>query len=108
MMNSEVPPEIRGGERADVSFGRLEEIGLHALDDPDVVLVRRLLNRLEQVAQVEVVQRADDRAARDGRDHLDAAKATSLGEAGEHAEVEEGGPKPAAGEGETELRSSLA
>ena len=83
-----------------------EERRLEVLDDLHVVRVRDLLRRdvLVQVLQVEVELRADDRAARHGRDDLDLAQEPALGHAGENAHVEEGGTEPAAGEGEAELR----
>jgi hypothetical protein len=52
---------------------------------------------------VDVVEGADDRAARDGRDHLDVPQQAALRGACEHPDVEEGGPEASSREGEAEL-----
>ena len=64
---------------------------------------RAVRGRLEELLDVEVVGRADHRAARDGRDHLDPAEAAELGEAREDADVEEGRAVAASREREAEL-----
>jgi hypothetical protein len=78
------------------------------LHDLDVVAVSDLAVglRLEQVLDVQVVERAHDRSARDGRDHLDRSQQPELRKPREDADVEEGGPMPTPGEGEAELRVS--
>jgi len=44
---------------------------------------------LEQVPQLEVVVRADDRAAGHARERFDVPQHVTLGEAGEHADMEQ-------------------
>jgi hypothetical protein len=54
---------------------------------------------------VQIPERADDRAARHGGDHLHAPKHAELGEPREHADVEERRTEPASGERQSELRA---
>src|SRR5207244_2022384 len=98
---------------------REEDERTHVLGSAASVVVRDVAHDLEEVGVVEiaspvelrlqpqVVQRADDRAAGDRRDHLDLAKEAELGELCEHADVEEGGTMAPAREGEAELRYLL-
>ena len=76
------------------------------LDELDVVLVGDLGVglALEQVLDVDVVEGADDRAAGDGRDDLDAPQDPELGEPREDADVEERRPESASGQGKPDLR----
>src|SRR5438128_890680 len=50
---------------------------------------------------MQVIERADDRAARDGRDHADPTEPVELGEAREYANVEKRGAVAAAGQGKS-------
>ena len=79
-------------------FDRADELDVVAVCDLGVRL------RLEQVLDVEVVERPDDRAAGDGRDHLHRAQQAELREPREDADVEERRAVAAPGEGKAELR----
>jgi hypothetical protein len=104
----EVLQGIRPGGSPHVRGRGLAVLALDRLHDLDVVAVRELAVglRLEQVLHVEVVERAHDRPARDGRDHLDRPQQPELREPRKDADVEEGGAVPTPGEGEAELRLS--
>jgi hypothetical protein len=104
----EVLQWVRPGGGPNVRGSRLAVLALDRLHDLDVVAIRDLAVglRLEQVLDVEVVERADDRPARDGRYHLDRPQQPELREPREDADVKEGGAVPTPGEGEAELRLS--
>jgi hypothetical protein len=59
---------------------------------------------LEQVLDVDVVERADDRASGHRRDDLDAPQDAELGEPCEDSDVEERGAETASGQGKPDLR----
>jgi hypothetical protein len=102
--HSEVLAEVRERSRTNVLLDAGEEARLDVRDDVRVIVVGDLGVgfRREQLADVEVVERADDRPARHGREHLDAAKDSHLRDAREHADVKERRAEAAPGEGETE------
>ena len=102
----EVLEQVRPAGAAHVAGGGLAVLLLDRADELDVVGVGDLGVglRLEQVLDVQVVERADDRAARDGRDHLHRAQQAELGELREHPDVEEGSAVAAPGKGKAELR----
>ena len=56
---------------------------------------------------MQVVEGADDRAARDGREDLDPAKHSQLRHPRQHPDVEERRPEPASGQREAELGPTL-
>jgi hypothetical protein len=104
LRHAEVLAEVAERAAAQVRLHAEPEGLSDALDDVRVVVVgdigvRRLL---EKGAHVDVVEGADDRAARDGRDHLDPAEDPQLGHAREHSDVEEGSAKAAARERQAE------
>ena len=102
----EVLEQVRPAGAAHVARRGLAVLLLDRADELDVVAVADLgvRLRLEQVLDVEVVERPDDRAAGDGRDHLDRAQEPELGEPREDADVEERRAVAAPGEGKAELR----
>jgi hypothetical protein len=102
--HAEILGEIAERAATQVRLDAAPEGLSHALDDLGVVLVRDVVirDRLEEGPHVDVVEGADDRAARHGRDHLDPAEDPQLGHAREHSDVEEGGAKTAARERQAE------
>ncbi len=106
LRHPDVLGDVQEGPRAEVLLDPLPELAMDRLDELDVVLVGDLGVRLalEQVLDVDVVEGADDRAAGDGRDDLDAAQDPELGEPCEDAHVEERGPESAPGQGKPDLR----
>ena len=102
----EVLEQVGPAGAAHVARRGLAVLLLDRADELDVVAVGdlRVRLRLEQVLDVEVVERADDRAAGDGRDHLHRAQQAELGEPREDADVEERRAVAAPGEGKAELR----
>jgi hypothetical protein len=85
----EVLQRIRPGGSPHVRGRGLAVLALDRLHDLDVVAVRELAVgfRLEQVLDVEVVERAHDRPARDGRDHLDRPQEPELREPRKDADM---------------------
>ena len=104
--HTEVLEQVRPTQAAHVARGRFAVFLFDRAHELDVVGVGDLgvRLRLEQVLDVEVVERPDDRAARDRRDHLHGPQQPELGEAGEDADVEERRAMTAPREGEAELR----
>src|SRR5205823_8241111 len=91
----DVLPEAGEGEGAQVLLDPSQKVMLYALHDLDVVCVLDFAcrKRLQQILNVEVIERTDDGAARDGGDDLDAAELPDLREVGENPKVKEGGPE---------------
>jgi hypothetical protein len=100
--HAEVRHQVREGLPAQVGLDDREEVTLHLVDQLDQALGREVALRVELALQIEVVERADNRAAGHAGEHLDLAQKVELGETGEHADVEQGRPEAAAGQSEAE------
>ena len=101
----EVGRPLGGHPGADVALHARDELVLELVDDADVVVPRDRAVRilLQQLADLQVVVGAEDRAPRDAGEDLDAAQGVVLRQPGEHADVEQRGAEAAAGERQADL-----
>src|SRR5262249_45051651 len=88
-----------------IRLDALEKSPCDPVDDLDVMpaLDQVVGDGLEQVSDLQIVIRPDDRPARDAREDLDVAELIELREPGEHADVVERRPEAAPPQGQAEL-----